>query len=171
MSALEDLLADLSVSAAVDRSAVPVDREAADKHDVLRALGMLREPSKAAVMQQAREVSWSLRDRATFGRFKFQERGSLWSHHIEHVSDVDVQLFGSEQRGVTRAEALELVRVCRDDLFLTFHVGQLRRLDAADDDDARPKLPLEALEAALARPGADHGAIVCTGVRRLAGGL
>ncbi|KAJ1452471.1 hypothetical protein M885DRAFT_499050 [Pelagophyceae sp. CCMP2097] len=152
MSALEDALADVSVG----------------QEEVLRLLEQLREPSKYLVMGLVCADARPLE--AAFPRFTFEERGSLSSPYLDHISGADLQLFGSTKQGVTRAEALELLRVCRG-LFLTFQGVQLRGLVAADGD-AQPKLSRllpEAFEAALALPGANDGAVVCMGVRRLDG--
>ncbi|KAJ1454189.1 hypothetical protein M885DRAFT_618427 [Pelagophyceae sp. CCMP2097] len=114
-----------------------------------RALGTLRAPQKASVQRRARDVAKAIERH--FPRFRFQERGSLWSHHIEHVSDADVQLF-TPDGGVSAQEGLGLLKRCTEDHFAYFKEG----LAGGGAHN------LEAFEAQLRRGG--HDSAVCKGL-------
>ena len=60
-----------------------------------RALADLKEPKKGDIAHGARRIGHGLAQRS-FPRYRFQERGSLFSYLVTHVSDADCQLFKSD---------------------------------------------------------------------------
>ena len=123
---------------------------------LLRALRSLREPEKDFVQQRAKDIVKRLRN--SFRRFRFQERGSLWSPYISHVSDADVQFFASHGRGVSAQEGLRLLHKSRS-VFTAFMHGKSKTGDVES-----PKLNELDFEAHLSRPDSHRGAVVVTGL-------
>jgi len=87
--------------ASIDDAGVSIDDTGASIIDLQMAA--LNTPDKLRIQEEARSVAAELE--ALFPGYSFKERGSLWSHHVRHISDCDLLLFGSTETGLEAEDA------------------------------------------------------------------
>lgn len=135
---------------------------------ITAALQQVVEPIKHALIKDIGTIVKRVTGLHELRGFRLQERGSLYSPLIHHISDADVQMFTKKQGSISFSQCDHLIQFARTQFYLS-HIESVR-WEAVDG--SKVEVPYEQFDLHDSLKGrSGHAAFIVTGIYRFSNGF
>jgi hypothetical protein len=134
---------------------------------VVLLLQQVVEPNKQLLIAEVKSIAGNVTRSSKLKGFRLQERGSLFSPLIDHISDADIQLF-TKKRIVTVDQCEQLLNFARSN----FYLGNIEAVRWEGFDGSKIEVPFNEFDFASSLQGqAGYSAFILVGVHRFSSGI